>query len=485
MLFRDSRFWRGFWLGLGLVCLSACRKQVAVAPPAQVPGLSAFHAPFDLTWDLDYGIDANGVPLNAKWAAQLSIPMSRPVFRDTCGDYFHPAHSRKGTAVDTAKIAACTTQTQQIDTGPDPKVTGPVTPFLCPARPFKGHLNFGVATYTGVIQFAGWSSNFWPFDDDINFTLHTPCDAGLTALGEGLHMELRASETLDQFVKNDWWTKFNNDVHDKNPFLPSNLPIVGKSIDQRIAVVTGLVGVDGVHGGYTESHPVYAMAVRSDVRQTDTGVEETWDFFLRNHGTEGDCSRDEHHWSDSHGAYYVQLPWPAGATSARVTGEPRVWSYLDDGISGAALEAADKCSLAERSDRCTLVRLDVPNSNLKIGAYGRITLAYPGGAQRPLANLPPPAMEFEGGKPEQIKKRLRVLGETSTEIRQKLPPDMAKNEAMKAAARESERAAYQGSRPIPVNTNIQDHVWRMAGDHREGSLRADIPIKTEGPPKAK
>jgi len=104
--------------------------------------------------------------------------------------------------------------------------------------------------------------------------------------------------------------------------------------------VTGLVGVDGVHGGYTESHRVYAMALRSE--HTDGyGVEETWDFFLRNHGTEGDCSC-RNHWSDFH----APTTWSylgRRSDGRSVVGDPMVWSYLEMG-SRRGLEKADNAA---------------------------------------------------------------------------------------------------------------------------------------------
>jgi len=480
--FAESSWRCSLCLGLVLLCLTSCRKHIAVAPAAQVPGWSAFSAPFDLIWDVDRGIDANGVPVNAKWAAQFSTPPGRPDFRDTCGAAFAPKGVQKGTGIDPALIGQCTTQARQYDVRPKNLITDPATLFLCPAKPLRGHLNWGVATYTGILQFAGWSSDFWLFDDDINFTLRTPGDAGLTTLGEGIHMEFRAGETLDQFVKTDWWSAFSKEVHQKNPFLKSNIPSLGKPVDGRIAIVTGLVGVDGVHGGYTESHRVYAMALRSEQHQTDTGVEETWDFFLRNHGTEGDCSLQEHHWSDFHGAYYVELPWPAGATAASVVGDPMVWSYLEDGVAGAGLEKADKCSLADGSETCTLLRLEVPNSKLPIGVYGELKLAYKiqfAAAFAASAAPPPPpplaSVEFEGGRPEQIKKRLSTLGPTSFEVRRNLPRDLANVEATKSQLRPSPPPPPPPKR-IQVDPNFGPHTWPMAGDHREGSLQPDVAI---------
>jgi hypothetical protein len=450
--------------GLAIICLSGCIRHIAVAPKVPVPGWSSFKQGFDLIWNLEKGVDANGLPVNPRWAAQFSSPPGRPHFRDTCGPAFAPL----GITINSAELTAnCTSQGPVLDVRPQ-KISDPATLFLCPANPLRGHLNWGLVTYTGEIQYTGWSSDFWLLDDDINFTLFTPHDAGLTNLGKGLHLEFRSRETIDQFVNTPWWAKLDHEVHTGNPFLPSSLERVGQVVNGRFAVVTGLVGVDGVHGGYTESHPVYAMAVRTEQHPTGGGVEETWTFFLRNHGTEGDCSLMEHHWNDYHGSYYVQFPWPEKATDVSLAAVPGVWSYLSDGISGAKLEKSADCSLREGSEGCTFLRLDVPDSGLQIGAYGEIKFAYTLPANAPPV-APPPSpravtqTEFEGGMPDKVKKRLRSLGDSLEEIRKNLPRDLAAFEEKKPSV----LRVAPSKKPVPVGTVITPHEWRYTAEKHE------------------
>ena len=63
-----------------------------------------------------------------------------------------------------------------------------------------------------------------------------------------------------------------------------------KLISLRRAVVVGLMGLDSEHDIYSESHPVYAMAIEVD---SDTH-DNTWIVFARNTGTEGNCSSQDH-----------------------------------------------------------------------------------------------------------------------------------------------------------------------------------------------
>ena len=61
-------------------------------------------------------------------------------------------------------------------------------------------------------------------------------------------------------------------------------------ISRRRAVVIGLMGLDSEHDIYSESHPVYAMAIEVN----DDLHDNTWIVFARNTGTEGNCSSEDH-----------------------------------------------------------------------------------------------------------------------------------------------------------------------------------------------
>jgi hypothetical protein len=59
-----------------------------------------------------------------------------------------------------------------------------------------------------------------------------------------------------------------------------------------------------------EVHPVFALAVEAGSRDDKDTREETWAFFVRNFGNEGNCSELTHYWEGLEGKYYVQLPTP-------------------------------------------------------------------------------------------------------------------------------------------------------------------------------
>jgi hypothetical protein len=188
----------------------------------------------------------------------------------------------------------------------------------------------------------------------------------------------------------------------------------------------------------------------------------------------------EHHWDDFHGAYYVELPWPEGAADVSTAAPPEVWSYLQDGISGAKVEKASDCTLRPTSQSCTLLRLDVPDSKMAIGAYGELKLSYrleTSAAAKATAQPPPlpplATMEFEGGKPAQVRKRLSSLGPSYEEVRRNLPSDLAGGEAKKQQLQPSAPPPPPLRRPVPIEVGIATHIWRQIEGVREGSLKPD------------
>jgi hypothetical protein len=75
------------------------------------------------------------------------------------------------------------------------------------------------------------------------------------------------------------------------------------------------MGIDMVHDGYSELHPVWAMAalVKNDPN------DDMWAMFVRNWGNEGYCGTDQHcivlpKEGDEH-VYKFRLPWRPGAQS--------------------------------------------------------------------------------------------------------------------------------------------------------------------------
>ncbi len=301
------------------------------------PAWSAGSRPFDLVWITDSdgtvqesGIDANGRPLNPRWFPQIkdaTDPKNNPNFRNSCRNGWE----------------SCSSQNPQGD-----GYTGPLGSVgVCNENDtvWPGHLNFQIVTYTGQLIYEDYSStsgcmvNFnveaCGQDHDLNFGLTRQDYSGLTTVfttyskqdgwgdssGPALHLEFNGDET--SWFGSSWWQTFRNWAQSDNPRRGYG------TVEGVPAVVTGLLGIDAVHEGYTELHPVFSMALHDSTDDPDIWtenqarqqqVEQHWHFFIRNWGNEGTCSHETHYWRGITN-YKIQLPWavmPGGASAAKV-----------------------------------------------------------------------------------------------------------------------------------------------------------------------
>jgi len=277
--------------------------------------------PFDVVWRMDNDYDGNWVPLNPFWAAQVgskvgAISQPQPDFKSDCGAAFNGNFmSDGGTIYSNILAQKCTRQ------APADDLYSGVTWFgaHCAWNPVGGHVNWTLATYSGTIFWNEWSGT-WPNDDDINLNLLTDHNAGITTQEGGLlGLEFDRGETLDNYTA-PFWSAVDNDAPLSTgfgqAFTSSGIDALNTMFDGKPAVVTGVLGIDGVHNGYAEIHPVLALAVLNDKEPAGDGVDETWEFFIRNSGDEGSCSSGNEHWwsglSDVTGGgnawYFINLP---------------------------------------------------------------------------------------------------------------------------------------------------------------------------------
>jgi hypothetical protein len=246
--------------------------------------------PLNLYWD---DIDENGFAFNPLWGYQLTRPYHGP-------DYYPdiPTMMPKpsfGAAGGWMPWKGLTTQETYTDYGW----------FYC-----GPHVNWKIpVTYDGFLK---WSSHSpWYFnDDDYNFYFFTRRGGGATTHGDtrgGIMTEFDSSETINHFIT-PWWNEFHEavDHNDAKAHL---------MVDQKYAIVSGVMGLDMVHDGYSEIHPVWAMAVLVNNDPND----DRWAMFVRNWGNEGFCGTDQHcvvlpKEGDQH-VYRFRLPWRPGAQS--------------------------------------------------------------------------------------------------------------------------------------------------------------------------
>lgn len=275
-------------------------------------------------------LDPNGFLFNPRWLGSDSVPdiEARCRFRVAHGhlDFralvttrpgcLSPAERATVTLAEASGAlflgAACATSSQ----------TGNV----------RGHVNIVPATITGQLRWVGYSRTPGDRDFTLDVVARTPgaSNAHNSTYGRGraYHIEFYRDETFRRLEGTggpSWWHAIDHDRHDTERM--SGL------VDGRFAIVTGLFGLDGVHGFHSELHPVYAMFVlQSAVRQA-RGWDEEWAVMVRNVGNEGDCSLgrmamvippDDPAGPASGGLqdYTVDLGWWDAATGATVEFTP-------------------------------------------------------------------------------------------------------------------------------------------------------------------
>lgn len=333
-------------------------------------GVEWSHAslPFDLVYATngvgsftDSGLDRNGLMLNPRWFAQVANgPNYRPDFVHTCFVTSSGQPGASGAVVGPNPgtvagpngppelnplgfsffdISRCTTQHVSFDPWSGSVINVNVGPVnlgglvgaggsvggLCQGL-MSGHLNWFPVTYTGTLYWDDWSNNFAE-DDDYNFSLVHQDQSGLTSTDIGSENKAPNPAFLLEFFSDEtthfWGSSFWKQVREDVEQTPRHL--IGFWASGNPAIVTGLLGLDGPHSGYTELHPVYSMAVHllpdPPAKADGKGnyiVKEHWVFWIRDYGNEGNCASMQHLWrrnasdsADSSGRfiYYIQLPW--------------------------------------------------------------------------------------------------------------------------------------------------------------------------------
>ncbi len=158
----------------------------------------------------------------------------------------------------------------------------------------RGHINWFPVTATGLLRWVNYAGGPGA-DNDLSFSFLTPTPNAVTRgnddwegsanSGKAYHIELNYSESLYRLGTkgHTWWNALNG-------ALKSNAAMA-RLVNDRLSIVTGLFGLDGVHKFQAELHPVFAMAVLIDtVRTGPHRLREEWAVMVRSRGNLGDCS---------------------------------------------------------------------------------------------------------------------------------------------------------------------------------------------------
>jgi hypothetical protein len=346
--------------------------------------------PFDLVWDVNKE-DFNGLPLNPQWLFQLQHKGDQPDFGNMCGSAFPDPKS-----VDYTKLGQeCTSQ--------DPTTDIHYVFFgACSGWPLQGHVNWMIATYQGPVWWEGISGQHpgypqWDnslYDDDYNMDLKPQREAGLTRSGDRgkphppavtIHMEMDPKEGVEQ-MGSPFWKKWQGNILSGGALSAqgyNNAPLIAMFGGEHglYGVATGLFGLDADHGGFTELHPIYAMAVRTSFSNEGGKIREHWAYFLRNYGSQGGCaSNGLHMWDSPGGDYFIQIPKVEGATMGPPT-DVSAWEWAKGTIS--------KVSFMQSKD-WMVVKIRPAHPTDPFGMDGELTLSFTLPAGKKAKSAPAP-----------------------------------------------------------------------------------------------
>jgi Ricin-type beta-trefoil lectin domain-like len=311
------------------------------------------NSPLDLTWT---DCDPNGFPLNPAFVYQVNnggrVPQGGPT-----------------------GVCPAATSSHQF---PSSCVSFPVTYDSCPLC--GPHVNYFAVTYQGPVTW--WQKSAWYADDDYNFFMDTPNNAGefLYPPGAGVpisppkpeqvEIEFDSRETINYF-RSPLWTNFHNMVDNNNSAAEAY-------ITDKTAVVTSLFGFDCGHSSCgSEEHPAYAMAL--DMNDSNLS-DDQWGVFARNWGNEGFCSNQVHTLPVND--LKVLIPWLPGATAvAVVTSNFNLFgstAEADSLVAAEALAAAEnatklpKPQITVANGQGILIDFTLANTSFKVGAQTEI-----------------------------------------------------------------------------------------------------------------
>jgi hypothetical protein len=169
----------------------------------------------------------------------------------------------------------------------------------------QGHVNWFPVTMTGRNVWHAYSRGFGG-DWDLTWDFLPDSTAPLTAFNwqkrsapPSIHLEFDSRETFKRLrgAENSWWADFWRlvDGGAKQDTVRARLSPTGDPDAPPKSVVVGLFGLDLVHGGHAELHPVYGLAMRFALDSSVAAdgaklVRESWAVMMRNRGNEGNCA---------------------------------------------------------------------------------------------------------------------------------------------------------------------------------------------------
>jgi len=131
--------------------------------------------------------------------------------------------------------------------------------------------------------------NDWP-DDKYGYIKHYLDSTGYVPI---LTLEIDREESFEDWNSHPYWQNFDGIAGPGSPGFEA-VGVMGKYyyqqlVDGKQAIVLGIWTHDGAHGGRTEVHPVFGMAIQEQAPPFNSPGKEVWHFFIRNKGNQSFC----------------------------------------------------------------------------------------------------------------------------------------------------------------------------------------------------
>ena len=276
---------------------------IALATPLIVARLAAqdtttHHRRYDLVTDAQ---DRNGIRLNPEWGTKAPRDGLDPI--EECG--LLALGERPGFRRPLVKNRWCLEPEQRhrlrLNEGRSMRVFGGGCSQTEEDGSIQGHINWSPVTMVGTLRYHDTSDKRSQeyFDHDHTFDFFrdsmlpaTKYNSFVSLSGAApvptIHVELdtrETSERVDQSRPN-WWTRLATLAKEDRHWVGDSLIGLGQ------IAITGIFGLDAVHGGHAEIHPVFAMAILRNrvINPAGTSREDEWVFVARDRGGEGNCA---------------------------------------------------------------------------------------------------------------------------------------------------------------------------------------------------
>lgn len=358
--------------------------------------------PADLIARDDTSFDANGLMTNPIWGWQRLGHRHQDV-ADLCG--FVGGSGLPSERPLLLRDTACTSQRRLIalNERQKPAAAGYACNQDTDEGELQGHVNWFVVSAVGVVRWDSYARGDNGPDHDFTLWLDTlpdlrdSLDAARRAQTQPeIEIEFNGDEVLGWASKSltPWWKSLWDEAQ-RSDSVPDRI------IGTMPAAVTGVFGLDAIHGAHPEIHPVYALALlTSEQPQGGDMVREHWAFFVRNGGSEGECSNGFLPFEDlptdsaERVRFRFTVPWRRGATD--------VEAQWREGASGViASSEAEGPLLVKQVSRGVQLAFALPravNRSKRTVVLGEFDLVWRGGGVATLEAKPAAAPRRRAAK---------------------------------------------------------------------------------------